>query len=113
MFIQLKKPYFGKQPGERVDVEEANAKTLIEQGIAEGVFATESPRETAAILMMLMTGFQDTATDLFLARQANAISFQEAERTMTSFTHAVERVLGARKGSIHTVDQKTLHEWFG
>jgi len=86
---------------------------IIEQGIAEGVFAAESPGETAAILMMLMTGFQDTATDLFLARQANAISFEEAERTMSSFTHAFERVLGARKGSIHAVDQKTLVEWFG
>jgi hypothetical protein len=31
MFIQLKKAYFGRQPGERVDVEEPNAKTLIEQ----------------------------------------------------------------------------------
>jgi len=28
MFIQLKKPYFGKQPGERVDVEETITKTL-------------------------------------------------------------------------------------
>jgi hypothetical protein len=30
MFIQFKKPYVGKQPGERVDVEEPNAKTFIE-----------------------------------------------------------------------------------
>ncbi len=37
MFIQLKKTYFGKQPGERVDVEEANAKALIDQGIAEAL----------------------------------------------------------------------------
>ena len=86
---------------------------IVEQGIREGVFAIDSAAETAAILMMLITGFQDTATDLFLARQANAISFEEAERTMTSFTLAVERVLGARKGSIQTVDQKTLNEWFG
>ena len=86
---------------------------IIEQGMGEGVFAIDSPGETAAILMMLMAGFQDTATDLFLARQANTISFQEAERTMASFSHAFERVLGARKGSIQTVDQKTLQEWFG
>jgi len=96
-----------------VDRVAAILERIVEQGIAEGVFATESPGETAAILMMLTTGFQDTATDLFLARQANAISFQEAERTMTSFTHAFERVLGARKGSIHIFDQKTLNEWFG
>ena len=86
---------------------------IVEQGIAEEVFAIDSPGETAAILMMLLTGFQDTAIDLFLARQANTISFEEAERTMTNFSHAFERVLGARKGSIHTVDQRTLHEWFG
>ena len=86
---------------------------IVEQGIREGVFAIDSPAETAAILMMLITGFQDTATDLFLARQANAISFQEAARTMTSFTLAFERVLGASKGSIQTVDRKTLNEWFG
>jgi AcrR family transcriptional regulator len=86
---------------------------IIEQGIREGVFAIDSPGETAAILMMLTTGFQDAATDLFLARQANKISFDEAERMMTSFTHAFERILGARRGSVQVVDQKTLHEWFG
>jgi AcrR family transcriptional regulator len=86
---------------------------IIEQGMGEGVFAIDSPGETAAILMMITTGFQDTATDLFLARQANRITFEEAKRTMTSFTHAFERILGARRGSIQIVDQTTLHEWFG
>jgi AcrR family transcriptional regulator len=86
---------------------------VIEQGIAEGVFAIDSPGETAAILMMLTTGFQDAATDLFLAREAKTISLEEAERTMTSFTHAFERILGARRGSVQIVNQKTLHEWFG
>ncbi|HEV3406770.1 MAG TPA: TetR/AcrR family transcriptional regulator [Candidatus Dormibacteraeota bacterium] len=86
---------------------------IIEQGMGEGVFAIDSPGETAAILMMITTGFQDTATDLFLARKANRITFEDAERTMTSFTHAFERILGARRGSIQIVDQKTLHEWFG
>jgi HK97 family phage major capsid protein len=37
MFIQLKKTYFGKQPGERVDVDETHAQGLITQGIAEAV----------------------------------------------------------------------------
>ena len=35
--IQLKKAYFGQEPGKRVDVDEAHAKHLIEQGIAEPV----------------------------------------------------------------------------
>jgi AcrR family transcriptional regulator len=86
---------------------------IIEQGMREGVFAIDSPAETAAILMMLLTGFQDTATDLYLARQAKTISFEQAERAMKSFTRAFERILGAREGSIQTVDPKTLQEWFG
>jgi AcrR family transcriptional regulator len=86
---------------------------IVEQGIAEEVFTIDSPGETAAILMMLMTGFQDTATELFLARQSNTVSFEEAERTISSFTHAFERILGAKKGSVRMVDQRTLHEWFG
>jgi HK97 family phage major capsid protein len=37
MFIQLKQPYFGKAGGERVDVDQSHAQTLITQGIAEAV----------------------------------------------------------------------------
>lgn len=37
MFIQLKQPYFGKQPGERVDVDATHAQALLQQGIAEAV----------------------------------------------------------------------------
>ena len=86
---------------------------IVEQGIGEEVFNVESPGETASILMMLMTGFQDTAIDLFLARQADTMSFDDAVGRLVTFTHAFERILGARKGSIRIVDQITLREWFG
>jgi AcrR family transcriptional regulator len=86
---------------------------IVKQGVAEHVFTVDSPDETATILMTLITGFQDGATELFLARQANTISYQDAERTMLSFAGAFERILGARAGSIQIVDQKTLREWFG
>lgn len=86
---------------------------IVRQGVAEGVFSVESPEETATILMTLITGFQDGATELFLARQANAISYEDAERALLSFAGAFERILGARAGSIHIVDERTLREWFG
>jgi AcrR family transcriptional regulator len=86
---------------------------IIKQGIAEEVFSVDSPMETARILMDLLTGFQDGATDLFLARQANKISYDEAERALRSFAQAFERILGAGPGSIPIVDERTLHEWFG
>jgi len=86
---------------------------IIRQGIAEKVFSVDSPEETATILMTLLTGFQDGATDLFLARQANTISYAQAERTLRSFARAFERILGAPAESIGIVDEKTLREWFG
>jgi AcrR family transcriptional regulator len=86
---------------------------IVEQGIAEGVFEIDSPGETATVLMMLMSGFQDTATELFLARKARTISYEEAERSLSSFVHAFERILGARRGSIQVIDDQTMREWFG
>src|SRR5215472_10150383 len=80
---------------------------IIKQGVAEEVFSVDSPSETAGILMTLLLGFQDGATDLFLARQANLISYEDAERTLRSFALAFERILGARPGSIPIVDQRT------
>jgi len=86
---------------------------IIEQGVTEEVFGVESPAETATVLMMLMTGFQDFATDLFVARQAKTISFEESKRTFVSFARAFERILGAAPGSVPIVDEATLREWFG
>ena len=86
---------------------------IVEQGVSEDVFGVDSPEETARILMMLMLGFQDGATDLFLARQANTISYEDATRAFSSFAGAFERILGAAPGSIPIVDEDTLLEWFG
>lgn len=86
---------------------------IIEQGVAEEVFSVESPTETAVILMTLMLGFQDGATELFIARQANTVSYEQVERTFVSFGRAFERILGAPPRSIRIVEQSTLREWFG
>ena len=86
---------------------------IVRQGVAEEIFSVDSPEETATILMTLMLGFQDGATDLFLARQANRISYEEAEGRLYSFVRAFERILGAPAGSVRVTDDTTLREWFG
>jgi AcrR family transcriptional regulator len=86
---------------------------IVKQGIAEEVFSADSPADTGRLLMTLMVGFQDGATELFLARQANKISFEAVERTIASYTRAFERILGAPAGSIHLIDDRILREWFG
>lgn len=87
--------------------------TVIRQGVDEGVFRVASADETAIVLVSLMQGFQEHATHLFLARQANTIPFEIVERTFAGFTRAFERVLGVTEGSLTLQDAATLQFWFG
>lgn len=87
--------------------------TVIKQGIDEGVFTVASADETATVLLSLMLGFQEQATQLFIARQANTIPFELVERTVAGYTAAYERILGIPKGSLTLTDRATLQFWFG
>jgi AcrR family transcriptional regulator len=86
---------------------------VIRQGLKEGVFKVASADETATVLMSIMLGFQEQATHLFVARQANTIPFEVVERTVAGYTAAYERILGIPKGSLTLTDRATLHFWFG
>jgi AcrR family transcriptional regulator len=85
---------------------------LVVQGVAEKTFVTDSPAETARILMTLMLGFQDGATEMFQARQDKTISYAIVEKTIASFTQAFERILGAPEGSVRVADDAVMREWF-
>ena len=87
--------------------------TVIRQGIAEGIVTAGSPDQTARIVIYVVLGFQQLATEQFLARQAGTITFEEVRRTYAAFTEAFERVLGTPKGSVTLIDDATLHFWFG
>jgi len=86
---------------------------VMKQGIEEGVFKVASADETATVLLSIMLGFQEQATHLFVARQANTIPFEVVERTVAGYTAAYERILGIPKGSLTLTDRATLHFWFG
>jgi AcrR family transcriptional regulator len=86
---------------------------IIQQGIDEGAFDTTSPAETAHVLIVLLLGIQEGATELFLARQSNKVPLEVVERTFKSYTESFERILGVPRGSINLLDEVTLHAWFG
>jgi AcrR family transcriptional regulator len=86
---------------------------VIEQGIAEGTFAAQSPDDTAMVLTSLMQGFQQQANDLFIARQAGTIGFDAVQRSVAANTEAFERILGLDRGSLTLIDEPALHFWFG
>ena len=81
--------------------------------MAEGTFTSRSAQDTAIVLVMLIEGFQNRALELFIARQANKVTYQDAERYFASYLDAFERILGAAPGSIRLIDESILREWFG
>jgi len=86
---------------------------VVQQGLDEGTVHVDSPDQTAAVLVSLMLGFQQQATDLFIARQSGAIPFEVVQRSVAAHTEAFERILGIPKGSLTLTDDKTLRFWFG
>lgn len=87
--------------------------TIVHQGKAEGVFTITSPDHTAGVLVAMLLGTNETATRLFLARQAGAITFEDVECTFAAYSEAFERVLGLPSGSWPRLDPPTMHFWFG
>ena len=86
---------------------------IIRQGVDDGVFTTAAPDYTASVLVSLMEGSQNAATELFIARQANVVTFEVVERSLAAYTEAFERILGIPAGSLRLTDRPTLHLWFG
>jgi AcrR family transcriptional regulator len=86
---------------------------IVKQGVGEGAFVVDSPDETATVLVSLMEGFQQKASDLFIARQAGTVSFDVVQRSVAANTEAFERILGIPKGSLTLTSEPTLRFWFG
>ena len=86
---------------------------VVRQGVNEGAFLVDSPDETAMVLVSLMEGFQQQASDLFIARQAGTVTFDVVQRSVAANTEAFERILGIPKGSLTLTSEPTLRFWFG
>jgi AcrR family transcriptional regulator len=86
---------------------------ILQQGVAEGSFSVSSTEGATSVLLALILGLNETASRLFLARKANAVSFEDVQPTLVSFGEAFERVLGIPAGSLALVDETAVRRWFG
>ncbi len=85
---------------------------IVGQGKDEGTFSVTSPDETARVLWSLIQGAQETAGELLLARQRNAIPFEAVAPALAAYPAAFERILGVPPGSVRLADDETLRLWF-
>lgn len=86
---------------------------VVRQGVREGSLKTETPDETARVIVYLMQSYQELAGEHFVARQAGTITFEEVQRIYRAFADAFERILGLPRGSAKLMDEATLRFWFG
>ncbi len=85
---------------------------IIQQGVEEGVFSTPYPEYASQVNINLVQGLGDTFARMLLSEEKNSNTVQEAETLIAAYNDALERILGAPKGSIHLMDTESLKEWF-
>ena len=85
---------------------------IIHQGVREGTFTTPYPEYVSQVSISLIQGLGNTFVELLFSKEAEHNTLQRAETLVAAYNDAVERVLGAPKGSIHLMDTEALKEWF-
>jgi AcrR family transcriptional regulator len=86
---------------------------IVRQGIEEGSFSSGHPDHLARVLTTLVQGMSDLAGELWVDRQADAVTLEEVKRTFHAYHEAFERIVGARPGSLKFLDEPTIEFWFG
>jgi hypothetical protein len=85
---------------------------IIHQGIGEGAFHTAFPDQVSAILFALLQSFGDSLVPMLVQAEPDASAKARLEELSASHQDAVERILGAKPGSLPLFDTSILREWF-
>ena len=86
---------------------------IINQGVKEGTFTVSYPEYASQVIINLVQPLGDAFARMLLSEEAmRDQALQRAEMMIDAYNDAVERILGAPKGSIHLMDTDTLKEWF-
>jgi AcrR family transcriptional regulator len=88
---------------------------VIRQGVQEGVFTTAYPEQVCHVMVYILQGLSDSFIELLLTDETDRDT-TEIEKGITTYVEALgdamERVLGAPKGSLKLIDVETMMEWF-
>ena len=85
---------------------------VVHQGIEEGVFTTAYPDHVGQVVFSLLYDLGERLARMILSSGANADDLPNARATAAAYTDALERALGAPRGSLVLVDMETMREWF-
>ena len=81
---------------------------IIQQGAEEKVFNTPFPRKAARLIFELAQILSDSTAKLFLGMDENPEIIEKLKKEIDIYEDGIERIIGAKKGSINIVDRRTL-----
>jgi AcrR family transcriptional regulator len=86
--------------------------SILQQGIDEGVLAIAFPERVCEVIFSMMIGMSDTiATILLNPPPPGEDALTRLENTVTVYTNALERVMGAPNGSLKLMDKAMIKQW--
>lgn len=85
---------------------------IITQGNGEGSFDAPDPDGTALVLVSILQGANETATQLYMAHGDGRATIDDARRLLGAYPPAFDRILGVTEGSLRLFDPRVLDEWF-
>ena len=81
---------------------------IIQQGAEEKVFNTPFSRKAARLIFELAQILSDSTAKLFLGMDENPEIIEKLKKEIDIYEDGIERIIGAKKGSINIVDRKVL-----
>lgn len=85
---------------------------IARQGVREGTLNVPYPEHVGEILFSLSTGLGDSIARLILNPTPSQDDMQCLQELVTTYSDALERILGAPKGSLPLADPEELKIWF-
>jgi AcrR family transcriptional regulator len=81
---------------------------IIQQGVKEKLFNTPSPHKAARLIFELAQILGDSTAKLFLEMDENPEVVEKIKKEVELYEDAIERIIGAKKGSINIVNRSAL-----
>ncbi len=81
---------------------------IINQGVEEKIFNTPFPHKAARLIFELAQILGDSIAKLFLEIDENPEIIEEFKKEINIYEDGIERIIGAKKGSINIVDRSAL-----
>jgi len=81
---------------------------IIQQGVEEKVFNTPFPGKAARLIFELAQISSDSTAKFFLEMDENPEIIEKLKKEIDIYEDGIERIIGAKKGSINIVDRRAL-----